>query len=208
MADIFIEGPAGRIEAKYTKGHNEELPVVLILHPDPRQEGTMHNKVVYTLYKAFAESGFQTLRINFRGVGLSEGVSTEGDGEIEDAIAALHWIKQKCPLSQEIWLSGFSFGAWVSLNLLMKNPTCTGFVAISPPTSRFNFNFLSPCPVSGLIVQGTSDDIVPYESVTACVQNLKAQPNVHVKYEIIEKANHFFVGYLDVLSAKIKKYIG
>ncbi len=207
MADIFIEGPAGRIEAKFMQGHNEKSPIVLILHPDPRQEGTMHNKVVYTLYKAFSESGFQTLRINFRGVGFSQGSSTEGDGEIEDAMTALYWIKRNCPLASQIWLSGFSFGAWVSLKLLMENPTCSGFIAISPPASRFNFDFLSPCPVSGLIIQGTNDDIVPCESVTQCFQNLKSQPKSYVKYEVIENANHFFVGYLDILSIKIKKYI-
>lgn len=207
MADVFIDGPAGRIEAKYMAGKTESSPAVLILHPDPRQEGTMHNKVVYTLYKAFSELGFHTLRINFRGVGLSEGEHTEGDGEIADAIAALNWLKNKCPHAENVWLSGFSFGAWVCLNLVAQNPTCSGFIAISPPSHRFNFDFISPCPVSGLIVQGTQDDIVPYPSVTQLVSNLKTLPNVRVTYEIIENANHFFVGYLDILLEKIKTYI-
>lgn len=207
MADIFIDGPAGRIEAKYIPGKTETAPVVLILHPDPRQEGTMHNKVVYTLYKVFSELGFHTLRINFRGVGLSEGVSTEGEGEIEDAMASLQWLREKCPHSQDVWLSGFSFGSWVALKLVAQNSMCKGFVAISPPSSRFNFDFLSPCFVSGLVVQGTQDDIVPYSSVTQCINNLKLAPNVRVEYEVVENANHFFVGYLDVFVDKIKKYL-
>ena len=78
MVDLLIPGPEGKIEAKYSHNSNDDSPIVIILHPDPSKGGTMHTKVVFKLYKLFIESGFSSIRFNFRGVGKSDGIYDNG----------------------------------------------------------------------------------------------------------------------------------
>ena len=92
MVDLLIPGPEGKIEAKYSHNNNDKSPIVLILHPDPSRGGSMNTKIVFNLYKLFANNGFSTIRFNFRGVGKSEGKFDNGLGELADAAAAL-----ECP---------------------------------------------------------------------------------------------------------------
>ena len=89
MPEVIFTGPAGRVEGRYTAGPLPSSPVALILHPHPKHGGTMNNKVVYSLFQAFAKKGFSTLRFNFRGVGRSEGSYDNGEGELADAAAAM-----------------------------------------------------------------------------------------------------------------------
>ena len=85
MVDLLIPGPEGKIEAKYNHNSNGNSPIALILHPDPSRGGTMNTKIVFQLYKIFVNNGFSTIRFNFRGVGKSEGVFDDGEGELSDA---------------------------------------------------------------------------------------------------------------------------
>ncbi|HIG08855.1 MAG TPA: alpha/beta hydrolase [Alphaproteobacteria bacterium] len=207
MPEIVIPGPEGRLEAIYNKGSETTSPLCLVLHPHPRQGGTMNNKLVYNTYQAFKKSNFSTLRFNFRGVGKSLGTYDNGVGELTDAAAALDWLQTENPAARATWIAGFSFGAWLALQLLMRRPEISGFVAISPPASLYDFAFLAPCPASGLIIQGSEDKIVEEESVRELVEKLNKQNNINVDYKKIIGADHFFAKNLDDIQKKIKKYI-
>lgn len=203
MPDIMISGPAGRLEARYHQGKAPNPPLAVVLHPDPAHGGNMNNKVVYTLFHTFAYLGFSVLRFNFRGVGLSEGEFDKGVGELADAAAALDWLQAAHPDSRRVWVSGFSFGSWLALHLLMRRPEIEGFVAVAPPVNRFDFTFLSPCPSSGLIVQGDEDTIVPIEKVTELVEGLALQKNISVEYLRIKGADHFFGRQLEDIARAV-----
>lgn len=207
MPEIVIPGPEGRLEARYHKGPELNSPLCIVLHPHPRQGGTMNNKIVYNTYQAFKKSDFSTLRFNFRGVGRSQGTYDNGIGELTDAAAALDWLQTENPSARTTWIAGFSFGAWLALQLLMRRPEISGFVAISPPASLYDFSFLAPCPSSGLIIQGTEDKIVQEEIVTELVEKLNKQNSINIDYKKINGADHFYSKSLDDIHNKIKKYI-
>lgn len=207
MAEIVLSGPEGRIEAKYHKSYKKDAPVALILHPHPLHGGTMNNKVTYTTYQAFAQKGFNVLRFNFRGVGKSQGIFDNGEGELSDAAAALDWLQGENRNTSGFWVSGFSFGAWVAMQLLMRRPEIEGFVAVSPPANMYDFNFLAPCPVSGLMIQGAVDEIVPVDAVEHLAKKLSNQKGIHVTFEKVEGADHFYTGKLSLLLNKITGYL-
>jgi len=207
MPEIIIPGPEGRIEARYSPGNSAKPPLSIILHPHSRQGGTMNNKVVYHAFQAFKSLGFATLRFNFRGVGKSQGSFDNGTGELIDAACALDWLQSKNPHNLETWVIGFSFGAWLSLQLLMRRPEIVGFVAISPPANLYDFSFLSPCPASGLIIQGAEDTIVEEDSVSNLFNKLNNQKNVEISYKKIKGADHFFPNDLENIQSLITNYV-
>ena len=207
MPEVIFPGPEGRIEARYHHGKEPNAPIAIILHPHPANGGTMNNKVVFNLFRTFAEQGFNVLRFNFRGVGRSEGRFDNGEGELSDAAAALDWLQAQNPNANNCWVAGFSFGAWISMQLLMRRPEIDGFVSISPPANLYDFNFLAPCPVSGLIVQGDQDSIVPHESVSRLVTKLNSQKGIAIDYRLMEKTGHFFETQLDTLNSHVKDYL-
>ncbi|MDC0348917.1 alpha/beta hydrolase [Alphaproteobacteria bacterium] len=207
MAEIVLAGPEGRIEAKYHKSYKKDAPVALVLHPHPLHGGTMNNKVTYTTCQAFIQSGFNVLRFNFRGVGMSQGSFDNGEGELSDAACALDWLQAENRNAGSFWISGFSFGAWIAMQLLMRRPEIEGFISVSPPANMYDFNFLAPCPVSGLMIQGASDEIVPLESVNKLATKLSNQQNIDVSFKKIEGADHFFTGKLNILLKDIRTYL-
>ena len=207
MPEIIIPGPEGRLEARYQKGKDQRSPICLVLHPHPRQGGTMNNKIVYNIYHAFKNIGFATLRFNFRGVGKSQGSYDNGVGELTDAAAALDWLQNENPTAQNTWIAGFSFGSWLALQLLMRRPEIAGFVAVSPPANLYDFSFLAPCPASGLIIQGTDDKIVEAEQVSELANKLNKQKNLKVVYKKLIGADHFFKNELDDIQDVITKYV-
>jgi len=207
MPEVIIPGPEGRIEGRYHHNEDRNAPVALVLHPHPKHGGTMNNKVTYNLYKQFAVSGFSVLRFNFRGVGRSEGVFDNGIGELTDAATCLDWLQKINPDASTFWVGGFSFGSWISLQLLMRRPELEGFVAISPPANLYDFNFLSPCPRSGLIVQGDEDSIVDEPSVRKLAEKLNSTRDIEVDYRIIRGGDHFFRGQLEELDDNLRQYI-
>lgn len=207
MPELFFTGPAGRIEARVHFQINESAPVALIMHPNPKQGGTMNNKVVYAMYTTFVDKGFSTIRFNFRGVGKSEGSYDGGEGELNDAAATLDWLQSNFPSASDFFVAGFSFGSWISMQLLMRRPEISGFVAVSPPANLYDFNFLTPCAVSGKVIQGTSDTIVNQKSVDNLVQKLSNQKGMSIDYSLINGADHFFNGYLDKLKLKIGDFL-
>ena len=207
MSEIFFNGPAGRIEGMYAESTNPKAPIALVLHPHPLYGGTMNNKVVYNVYKTLFENDFTVLRINFRGVGKSMGEYDEGVGEMTDAATALDWLQVQYPMSKVNLIAGFSFGAWIAMQLIMRRPEITNFLAISPPVDKYDFSFLSPCPIPGLIVQGDMDSVVSEESVHELAQRLSKQKNIDVDYRMIPGADHFFRDKIDILNSEIDDYL-
>ena len=207
MPEVIINGPEGRLEGRYQHSRQSNAPIALLLHPHPEYGGTMNNKVVYQLFHAFARRGFSTLRFNFRGVGRSQGHFDRGEGELSDAAAALDWMQAHNPNSAGCWIGGFSFGAWVGMQVLMRRPEIDGFISIAPPANSFDFGFLAPCPSSGLMIQGDRDDIVPREAVDKLVAKLSSQRGISIDYRIIAEANHFFGDHMDELIAHVEDYL-
>ena len=169
MPEVMFNGPAGRIEGRYHHGKQPNAPIALILHPHPQHGGTMNNKVVYTLFHAFVSRGFSVLRFNFRGVGRSQGSFDSGKGELCDAASALDWLQTFNPDATSCWIAGYSFGAWIGMQLLMRRPEIDGFISVAPPANSYDFAFLAPCPSSGLIVHGDKDEVVPNADVQKLV---------------------------------------
>lgn len=207
MPEVILNGPEGRIEGRYSHSEKKNAPVALVLHPHPVHGGTMNNKVVYNLYHSFVRQDFSVLRINFRGVGRSQGQFDNGIGELTDAASALDWLQLQNPNSSTFWISGFSFGAWISMQLLMRRPEISGFIAISPPVNKYDFSFLAPCPAPGLIIQGDQDSIVSEDSVSGLVEKLSRQRNSDVEYHVVAGADHFFRTTMDELNSQLDSYI-
>ncbi len=181
--------------------------MVLVLHPHPQGGGTMNNKVVYNLYNTFVQRGFSALRFNFRGVGRSQGCFDQGQGELADAAAALDWIQTQNPDAAGCWIAGFSFGAWIGMQLLMRRPEIEGFISVAPPANLYDFTFLAPCPASGLIIHGDADDLVPAESVKTLAAKLSAQRGIVIQHTNIPGANHFFQDKLDEMGQEVGAYV-
>lgn len=207
MPEVFFNGPAGRLEGRYTLSENERAPIALVLHPHPLHGGTMNNKVVYNLYKTLTENDFTVLRINFRGVGRSLGRYDEGVGEMTDAATALDWLQTNNPLASKHLIAGFSFGSWIAMQLIMRRPEITHYIAVSPPVEKYDFSFLSPCPIPGLILQGDMDSVVREEAVHELAQKLSKQKTVNSEYRMIAGADHFFREKIDVLNDEVDDYL-
>jgi alpha/beta superfamily hydrolase len=207
MPEVIINGPEGRLEGRYHHSKEPNAPIALFLHPHPQHGGTMNNKVVYTLYQNFVRRGFSCLRFNFRGVGRSQGTFARGEGELSDAATALDWMQAFNENASGCWISGFSFGAWIAMQLLMRRPEIDGFISIAPPANMYDFTFLAPCPASGLMVTGSQDEIVPPESVAKLVDKLRQQRGIAIGHSIIAGANHFFANELDELDKVVNLYL-
>lgn len=207
MPEVIINGPEGRLECKYQPGRKPNAPIALMLHPHPQHGGTMNNKVVYTLYQVFLKRGFACMRFNFRGVGRSQGSFARGEGELSDAAAALDWLQTYNENATHCWIAGFSFGAWIGMQLLMRRPEITSFVSVAPPANMYDFTFLAPCPSSGLFVSGDKDEIVPPESIDTLVGKLRQQRGIEIDHETIAGANHFFNDKLDELEKVVSRYL-
>src|SRR5882724_5388692 len=125
--NTFFEGPGGRIEAILKEPAAEVSRAAIVCHPHPLYGGTMHNKVVYRIARAFADAGFAVLRFNFRGTGRSLGEHDDGHGEQEDLRTAIKFIEEKYPKA-ELWLAGFSFGSMVMLRAAACDDSVRAFV--------------------------------------------------------------------------------
>ncbi len=210
MPDVIFNGPDGRLEGRYQHNRDPNAPIALMLHPHPQHSGTMNNKVVYSMYQSFARRGFSVLRFNFRGVGRSQGSFDRGEGELSDAASALDWLQTYNQNADACWIAGFSFGAWIGMQLLMRRPEISGFVSISPPANLYDFSFLAPCPSSGLVIHGEQDELVPEPTVAKLVEKLGHQRNLEIDYRVIPGASHFYhenmedlIGHLDDYLAKV-----
>jgi len=198
---VILPGPAGRIEAAIDSIEETARAIAVVCHPHPLQQGTMQNKVVTTVARAFAQLGAHALRFNFRGVGASEGRYAEGVGERADALAAIAWSRARWP-GLDVYLGGFSFGAAIALAIAAE-ARARGLVTIAPPFDRLPADFAAPtCP--WLSIHGTADDVVPFAAAEARLATLGVRPRVLA----MKDAGHFFHGRLLEVDEAITSFFG
>ena len=207
MAEVIFNGPDGRLEGRYHQSKKPDAPIAIVLHPHPLHGGNMNNRVVFIMFNNFVERGFSVLRFNFRGVGRSQGAFDNGVGELSDAAYAFDWMQQFNSNSPFCWIGGYSFGALVSMQLMMRRPEIEGFVSISPPAGTEDFSFLAPCPSSGLIIHGDKDTHVPLDAVKKLAQKIDGQKNISVNLSIVKGADHFYKDNMDNLSKEVASYL-
>ena len=207
MPEVVLTGAAGRIEGRYSPGKREGAPIALIMHPHPRAGGNMNHPVVAQLFLLFMKRGFSVLRFNLRGVGRSQGEFDSGIGELADAATALDWLQTTNPAASQTWVAGYSFGAYIGMQLLMRRPETDGFISVSPPTNAYDFSFLAPCPASGLILHGSNDTITQPIEVERVVSKLRTQKGIVIDYDLVEGAGHFWQNQLPEVESRVGAYL-
>jgi len=199
---LFLDGPAGRLEAILeSPGDAPVIGAALVLHPHPEHGGTMHNKVAHTLARSFVRMGFAALRFNFRGTEGSDGEYDEGEGEQQDAQAALAWMRGIYP-ELPFWLSGFSFGAAISIRVATETAV-DGLVTVAPAVYRFADGLDGQPQAPWLIVQGDEDELVDVEDTIEWVNGLEPGPELVVT----TGAEHFFHGRLIDLREVVTEFV-
>lgn len=206
IRSLFLEGPAGQLEALLNQGADTATHAALVCHPHPMFGGTMHNKVVFHAMKALNGFGFPVLRFNFRGAGLSQGEHDEGRGEIEDVRTGLHWLRDQFYLP--IIFAGFSFGAAVGLRAACPDRDVAAIIGLGTPVApvderRYDFTFLESCTRPKLFVSGARDQFGPRSGLEKLVASLP-EPK---RLVIIEGADHFFAGRLAELRRAIEEWV-
>jgi alpha/beta superfamily hydrolase len=199
---LLLQGPAGKLESILDVPRDAEIVgAAVVCHPHPQHGGTMHNKVAHTLARAFVRSGFETLRFNFRGTEASEGQYDDGIGELDDAIAALDWMRERRPAGP-IWLAGFSFGAAIAIRAAVKVEV-NGLVSVAPAVSRFASDMADQPECPWLVVQGDEDELVDIEETLAWLNALEPGPELLV----LAGAEHFFHGRLTDVREAVMDFI-
>lgn len=195
----LLDGPAGKLEA-LLEAPEDTTPrtAALVCHPHPLFGGTMHNKVVHRVARALRSSGYVVLRFNFRGVGRSEGCHDLGVGEIEDARAALRWLRHRYP-DLPYTLAGFSFGSRVVLSLGCALPDAERLIALGFPAKRDPVGVLEHCTAPKVFIQSTHDEYGPPPEMEA----LYAQVADPKRLIWVEAQDHFFAGGLDELERQV-----
>jgi len=197
-----LAGPAGSLEAIFeTPADSEPVGAVVVCHPHPQYGGTMHNKVAHTLARSFAKLGFAALRFNFRGTEGSEGEYDKGVGELDDARAAVRWVREEVP-AVPVWLAGFSFGAAIALRAAVVEPV-DGLITVAPAVSRFANELEQQPHCPWLVVQGDADELVPIGETIAWFNELEPGPELSV----VPGAEHFFHGRLIDLRTLVTDFV-
>lgn len=188
QTEFLLNGPAGVLECVAdVPESNVDVPATIILsHPHPHHGGTMHNKVVTIMERSMRELGLRTVQFNFRGVGLSEGEFDDGYGEADDLFSVAEWVRRSRP-DDDLWLGGFSFGAYVSLRCA-QNLQLGQLILVAPPVDRYGFAELDDPRCPWLVVQGDEDDVVSFDSVQLWVESRKHPPD----FIAMERTGHFF----------------
>ena len=188
LKKFSITGPAGNLEGIAHLPDNAPRAIAVVAHPLPTMGGTMENKVVTTLAKAFVELGFAALRFNFRGAGASDGAFDGGNGEVEDVLAVLHHARQEYG-GLPLILSGFSFGGYVQARAAQHlHPRPHRLVLVAPAVGCFA---MPQVPHNTLLVHGELDEVVPLADVLQWARPL------HLPIVVLPGAEHFFHGRLN-----------
>ena len=199
IESLFLNGPAGRLEALLEEPEDgEPREAALVCHPHPQHGGTMHNKVVYRIARGLRSTGAVVLRFNYRGVNLSEGQYAHGEGELEDARAALAYLRERFP-ALPFTLAGFSFGSRIVLKLGCEGIGARRVIAVGFPTAYKDRSFLEGCTEPKVFLQSTRDQYGPLSELEPLVASL-AEPK---KLIVVEAGDHFFAGALDQLELAI-----
>ncbi|MHB8724297.1 MAG: alpha/beta hydrolase [Casimicrobiaceae bacterium] len=187
---LLLGGPAGIIETVIATPSVPFRGIALIAHPHPLQGGTLDNKVVQTLAKAFFALGYVAARFNFRGVGQSAGSFDDGNGETEDALAVLEQVRARLGAHLPVALAGFSFGSFVQTRVAQR-VAAEGLVLVGPAVGRFA---MAPMPEHTIVVHGEQDDVVPLADVFEWARPLQ------LPVVVFPGCGHFFHGRLPQLA--------
>jgi alpha/beta superfamily hydrolase len=206
IRSLFLDGPAGRLEALLNVGSENASHAAVVCHPHPVYGGTLHNKVVFHAMKALNSFGFPVLRFNFRGAGLSEGEHAHGLGEMDDVRVALDWMDRE--FRRPLILAGFSFGAAVGLRAGCPDERVKALIALGVPAvaiegRNYDFDFLRDCMKPKLFVSGTRDQFGPEQPLMELVESA-AEPK---KFVLIADADHFFEGRLREMREEIERWL-
>ena len=206
IRSLFIDGPAGHLEALLNAGSANATRAALVCHPHPLYGGTLHNKVVFHAMKALNSFGFPVLRFNFRGTGLSEGEHDYGAGEVDDVRAALDWLNGEFHLP--MIFAGFSFGAAVGLRATCPDSRVEAVIALGLPVAplddrTYDFGFLHSCSKPKLFASASRDQFGPRAELEKLVVTL-SEPK---KLMIVEGADHFFEGRMRELRETIEAWL-
>lgn len=197
----LIQGPVGKLEVVCSIADEEKKSAWgIVCHPHPLYSGTMNNKVVTTLTKAFQGIGLNTVRFNFRGVGQSEGQYDNGRGELDDLLAVMTWIGCAARHSPEIWLAGFSFGAYIAAQAATQI-ALKKLVLVAPPVENFPMQSLPPFLCPWILVQGDQDEVVPPAAVYTWAESRTPVPKI-LRFP---QATHFFHGQQTELRSRVEK---
>jgi uncharacterized protein len=196
---VLFPGPAGQLEGllKYEE-KREPKALAVVCHPHPLYHGTMHNKVVFAVADTYFRLGCSVLRFNFRGVGLSFGVHDNGKGEVEDARAAIGYLRRRFHISA-CHIAGFSFGARIAMESAVHDPTLSSLCVVAPSFKNSDFALPPQWSIPKLFLQGTADSICAAEELRLRFPSFPT-PKMVVW---IEEADHFFVGRLEKLKEAI-----
>lgn len=192
--ELLIPGPEGQLEALYYSTEEAVAnSLALICHPDPRHEGSMHNKVVTTIARACNKLQIPALTFNYRGVGQSQGSFGDIVGEVADGRAVLSYALSNLVQGQvtKLYLAGFSFGSYIAAKLGSEY-AATMLITVAPSIERMPYAQLDPVNCPWLVIQGEQDEVVSPESVYAWFDNLQAEKEL-VRMPM---AGHFFHGKL------------
>ena len=210
IRSLFLDGPAGRLEALLNSGAENAGHAALVCHPHPMYGGTMHNKVVFHAMKALNGFGFPVLRFNFRNTGLSEGDHDHGHGEADDVRTALDWLEHEYRMP--LIFAGFSFGAAVGLRVACPDDRVQAVIGLGVPVKPsdervYDLDFFESCDKPKLFISGSRDQFGPRAKLEELVSKMPAPK----KLVIIESADHFFEGRLremrDAIEAWIKEIL-
>ncbi|RZI80102.1 MAG: alpha/beta fold hydrolase [Rubrivivax sp.] len=194
-----IDGPGGLIEVVTEDPAQSPIGLAVIAHPHPQMGGTMDNKVVHTLSRAFVLAGWRAVRFNFRGVGRSQGAWNEGVGEVDDLLAVLaHHQAEPAMQNLPLALAGFSFGGFVAASACARLPHPLQELVLVSPATRYN---VPTVPANALVVQGEQDDVVTLASVLDW-----ARPQA-LPVTVVPGVGHFFHGQLAVLRERVLRHL-
>ena len=205
--DVYFRGLAGRIEGKYFNHPKRGSPAVLILPPDPRYGGDLNNVIVRKIEEVFIKCEFTVLRINYRGVKHSDGTFNCKEDAIYDASVALDWLQEQNPDASHFWIAGYSFGAWVATNVMMRRPEIETFVLLSPLANKYNYTFLYPCLCPGLIIAGNQDNFTPLEDVEKMVYHMNESALNITTLSVIDGADHLYKDRREQMAQELENYI-
>lgn len=169
---------AGEVDveaALWAPRNGAPVGAALLCHPHPLYGGTMNNRVIYRAAKGAVDAGLAALRFNFRGVGKSTGAYDKGAGERKDAAALLDWLQERYP-RLPLALVGFSFGAWVGLEVACRDPRTVALIGLGPPLNSYDFDFLLDIDKPLLLIVGTQDEFSPRAKMEAFARRLPLPP--------------------------------
>lgn len=216
----FILGSAGHIEFDFieakkiqiNKISQEELResideewIAIICHPHPVHGGTKDNKVVHTLCRAWRDQGIYCIRFNFRGVGKSEGVFDNGQGEYADLCSVIDFVKNRYGDHQKILLAGFSFGAYIAAKYASMHKI-HALVLVAPPVQYIDFVKSEVFESPVLVIQGDADEVISYKLVLAWSEQGLNKPLSNLQIKILSQAGHFFHSRLAELKIIVQEF--